>query len=162
MVPGRHPWRRNGRKEHQDPNARLQRSEGLCTEIRKLPNPVQEPRGRRRNPRAGDGQTDTSHAVPCTRSLSRFSRYSCPPPPPSPYDEQLLNSGVLKQINGVISTGKESNVYHATLTREGPNGQELPPIEVAIKVFKTTMSEFKNRTDCINSISFSLLLMRGC
>jgi RIO kinase 1 len=60
---------------------------------------------------------------------------------------RLLNSGVLKEINGVISTGKESNVYHATLTREGPGGEELEPIEVAIKVFKTTLSEFKNRTE---------------
>ncbi|ELU05813.1 hypothetical protein CAPTEDRAFT_219307 [Capitella teleta] len=55
---------------------------------------------------------------------------------------KMLNMGLLDQVNGVISSGKESVVYHA---RGGQAQNVLMPPEVAIKVFKTTLSEFKNR-----------------
>lgn len=57
---------------------------------------------------------------------------------------KLVNGGVLDEINGSISSGKESVVFHGTspLDSSDPSaGSE----EVAIKVFKTTLTEFKNR-----------------
>jgi RIO kinase 1 len=48
---------------------------------------------------------------------------------------KLLNSGVLGEINGCVSTGKEANVYHA----EGRDG------ELAVKVYKTSVLTFKDR-----------------
>lgn len=49
---------------------------------------------------------------------------------------KLLSQGVISEINGCISTGKEANVYHATK----PNGTHL-----AIKVYKTSILVFKDR-----------------
>lgn len=49
---------------------------------------------------------------------------------------KLLNRGVVVQINGCISTGKEANVYHAT----GKDGKNL-----AIKIYKTSILVFKDR-----------------
>ncbi|XP_032407890.1 LOW QUALITY PROTEIN: serine/threonine-protein kinase RIO3 [Xiphophorus hellerii] len=55
---------------------------------------------------------------------------------------KMVNSGVLENINGCISTGKESVVFHA----DGGSLEEQPvPEEVVLKVFKTTLNEFKNR-----------------
>lgn len=49
---------------------------------------------------------------------------------------RMLSQGVISEINGCISTGKEANVYHATK----PDGEHL-----AIKVFKTSILVFKDR-----------------
>ncbi|XP_061820998.1 serine/threonine-protein kinase RIO3 [Nerophis lumbriciformis] len=55
---------------------------------------------------------------------------------------KMVNAGVLDNINGCISTGKESVVFHAN----GGSLDEQPiPDEVVLKVFKTTLNEFKNR-----------------
>ncbi|KAF7649927.1 hypothetical protein LDENG_00133440 [Lucifuga dentata] len=55
---------------------------------------------------------------------------------------KMVNAGVLENINGCISTGKESVVFHA----DGGSLKEQPvPEEVVLKVFKTTLNEFKNR-----------------
>ncbi|XP_047205037.1 serine/threonine-protein kinase RIO3 [Girardinichthys multiradiatus] len=55
---------------------------------------------------------------------------------------KMVNAGVLENINGCISTGKESVVFHA----DGGSLEEQPvPEEVVLKVFKTTLNEFKNR-----------------
>ncbi|KAM9775411.1 serine/threonine-protein kinase RIO3 [Syngnathus typhle] len=55
---------------------------------------------------------------------------------------KMVNAGVLESINGCISTGKESVVFHAN----GGSLEEQPvPDEVVLKVFKTTLNEFKNR-----------------
>ncbi|XP_029979567.1 serine/threonine-protein kinase RIO3 [Sphaeramia orbicularis] len=55
---------------------------------------------------------------------------------------KMVNAGVLENINGCISTGKESVVFHA----DGGSLDEQPvPEEVVLKVFKTTLNEFKNR-----------------
>ncbi|TGZ82993.1 Serine/threonine-protein kinase Rio1 [Ascodesmis nigricans] len=53
---------------------------------------------------------------------------------------QLINRGQIAAINGVISTGKEANVYHAT--SEGEDGRQL---HRAIKVYKTSILVFKDR-----------------
>lgn len=49
---------------------------------------------------------------------------------------KILNKGVICQINGCISTGKEANVYHAT----NADGYER-----AVKVYKTSILIFKDR-----------------
>lgn len=55
---------------------------------------------------------------------------------------KLVNNGVLDSVNGSISSGKESVVFHAYGGEL--NGETLPK-ECAIKVYKTTLNEFKNR-----------------
>ncbi|KAJ0178425.1 hypothetical protein K1T71_006248 [Dendrolimus kikuchii] len=49
---------------------------------------------------------------------------------------KLLNRGIINEINGCISTGKEANVYHAT-SKDGK--------DYAIKIFKTSILVFKDR-----------------
>uniref|UniRef100_G3N771 Serine/threonine-protein kinase RIO3 n=1 Tax=Gasterosteus aculeatus aculeatus TaxID=481459 RepID=G3N771_GASAC len=56
---------------------------------------------------------------------------------------KMVNAGVLENINGCISTGKESVVFHAN---GGSQTDPKPvPQEVVLKVYKTTLNEFKNR-----------------
>merc|ERR1711909_21030 len=61
---------------------------------------------------------------------------------------KMVNGGVLDGINGVVSTGKEAVILHA----DGGPGPERDtdepmnvPNECAVKVFKTTLNEFKTR-----------------
>lgn len=49
---------------------------------------------------------------------------------------KLLNRGIIGEINGCMSTGKEANVYHA-VSKTG--------IEFAIKIYKTSILLFKDR-----------------
>jgi RIO kinase 1 len=49
---------------------------------------------------------------------------------------KMLNKGLINEINGCISTGKEANVYHAVT----PTDEEY-----AIKVYKTAVLSFKDR-----------------
>merc|ERR1719186_1269508 len=61
---------------------------------------------------------------------------------------KLVNSGVLDGINGVISTGKEAVIMHADGGPGPDGGPEVAlnvPKECAVKVFKTTLNEFKTR-----------------
>lgn len=55
---------------------------------------------------------------------------------------KLVNNGTLESVSGSISTGKESVVHHAI---GGSIKDQTLPAEVAIKVFKTTLNEFKTR-----------------
>jgi RIO kinase 1 len=50
---------------------------------------------------------------------------------------RLLSRGVLRQIHGCVSTGKEANVYHAFGAR--------PDEELAVKIYKTSILVFKDR-----------------
>lgn len=53
---------------------------------------------------------------------------------------QMINRGIVSEINGVISTGKEANVYHAlSIDQDGTEKH------VAIKVYKTSILVFKDR-----------------
>ncbi|KAK1967057.1 RIO1 family protein [Colletotrichum sublineola] len=54
---------------------------------------------------------------------------------------QMINRGIVSEIHGAISTGKEANVYHAILHPEGDG----PNIQRAIKVYKTSILVFKDR-----------------
>ena len=55
---------------------------------------------------------------------------------------RFVDNNILDRINGVISTGKEAVILHA---EGGKNEEILVPSECAIKVFKTTLNEFKTR-----------------
>lgn len=54
---------------------------------------------------------------------------------------QLINRGTIHTINGVLSTGKEANVYHALSDSVGAE----PALHRAIKVYKTAILVFKDR-----------------
>jgi RIO kinase 1 len=49
---------------------------------------------------------------------------------------KMLNHGILAEINGCVSTGKEANVYH---------GLDASGKALAIKIFKTSILVFKDR-----------------
>ena len=54
---------------------------------------------------------------------------------------QMINRGVVSEVNGVISTGKEANVYHAMSVSEDSQTE----VHRAIKVYKTSIMVFKDR-----------------
>ncbi|XP_053695038.1 serine/threonine-protein kinase RIO3 [Sabethes cyaneus] len=58
-----------------------------------------------------------------------------------------INNQILSSIDGIISTGKEAVILHGETDPANPNLEEgmLLPKEVAIKVFSTTLNEFKQR-----------------
>lgn len=61
---------------------------------------------------------------------------------------KLIQNLILKRVNGVVSIGKEAVILHA----EGEPNSELKiqiPENCAIKVFKTTVSEYRNRDQYI-------------
>ena len=73
---------------------------------------------------------------------------------------KFINNGILENVNGVISTGKEAVILHAeggpgpepeqaVNSKGGHLEQEVEPMNVpkecVVKVFKTTLNEFKNR-----------------
>ncbi|KAJ6113982.1 hypothetical protein N7523_007299 [Penicillium sp. IBT 18751x] len=55
---------------------------------------------------------------------------------------QMINRGVVSEIHGCLSTGKEANVYHAMSI---PDEDDASPIHRAIKVYKTSILVFKDR-----------------
>lgn len=57
---------------------------------------------------------------------------------------KLISNQVLQQVNGIISTGKEAVILHAD-TDPHYSGELVLPKECAIKIFKTTLNEFKQR-----------------
>jgi len=54
---------------------------------------------------------------------------------------QMINRGLVSEIHGAISTGKEANVYGAVLYPD--NAAE--PVQRAIKIYKTAILVFKDR-----------------
>jgi RIO kinase 1 len=55
---------------------------------------------------------------------------------------QLINRNIVSEIHGVITTGKEANVYHAITI---PDDEDAQPVHRAIKVYKTAILVFKDR-----------------
>jgi RIO kinase 1 len=55
---------------------------------------------------------------------------------------QMINRGLVSEIHGCLSTGKEANVYHAMSI---PDDDDANPIHRAIKVYKTSILVFKDR-----------------
>lgn len=58
---------------------------------------------------------------------------------------QMLNRNIVSEINGVISTGKEANVYHAATIPQAEGEAPVTPLHRAIKVYKTSIMVFKDR-----------------
>lgn len=56
---------------------------------------------------------------------------------------QMINRGVVSEVNGCLSTGKEANVYGALTIPTSE--EESQPIHRAIKVYKTSILVFKDR-----------------
>lgn len=59
---------------------------------------------------------------------------------------QMINRNVVSEIHGVLSTGKEANVYHALSEAPETDG-DTPTAQLhrAIKVYKTSILVFKDR-----------------
>jgi RIO kinase 1 len=58
----------------------------------------------------------------------------------------MLNRGVVDEVNGVVSTGKEANVYHAVTIPKSEDGEgAVAALHRAIKVYKTSILVFKDR-----------------
>ncbi len=59
---------------------------------------------------------------------------------------QMINRGIVSEINGCLSTGKEANVYGA-LSMAAPSSEDPgpTPLHRAIKVYKTSILVFKDR-----------------
>ncbi|WFD25950.1 non-specific serine/threonine protein kinase [Malassezia nana] len=55
---------------------------------------------------------------------------------------KLIRREVITEVNGCISTGKEANVYHATMLPATEGGA---PRSAAIKIYKTSILVFKDR-----------------
>lgn len=55
---------------------------------------------------------------------------------------KMVNNGTLDILNGIIATGKESVLIYA---KGGSNDDGPLPTECALKVYKTTLNEFKTR-----------------
>lgn len=67
---------------------------------------------------------------------------------------KLINNQILEQVNGIISTGKEAVILHANCD-PGYAGELILPKECAIKIFKTTLNDFKQRDRYIKGKIFS-------
>uniref|UniRef100_A0A0B7B4R4 Serine/threonine-protein kinase RIO3 n=1 Tax=Arion vulgaris TaxID=1028688 RepID=A0A0B7B4R4_9EUPU len=59
---------------------------------------------------------------------------------------KLVNSGLLTSIDGVVSTGKEAVIFKAV---GGMKDQQELPKDMIMKVYKTTMNEFRTRAKYI-------------
>lgn len=57
---------------------------------------------------------------------------------------KLINNEILEAVNGTISTGKEAIILHAQGGKFTESDQ-LVPSECALKVYKTTLNEFRTR-----------------
>lgn len=55
---------------------------------------------------------------------------------------KMINNAVLEVVNGIVSSGKEAVVFHA---QGGELEDEPLPANCAVKVFKTTLTDFKTR-----------------
>jgi RIO kinase 1 len=58
---------------------------------------------------------------------------------------QMINRGIVSEVNGCLSTGKEANVYGALSTPCSDGNEDRQPIHRAIKVYKTSILVFKDR-----------------
>ncbi|EFX00431.1 serine/threonine-protein kinase rio1 [Grosmannia clavigera kw1407] len=60
---------------------------------------------------------------------------------------QMINKGLVSELEGVISTGKEANVYAAVLRPLGDSADEPAPATIfrAAKVYKTSILSFVDR-----------------
>ncbi|TFK52439.1 RIO1-domain-containing protein [Heliocybe sulcata] len=57
---------------------------------------------------------------------------------------KMIGRGLVKEVNGCVSTGKEANVYHALSGTPVTESPPLPP-HLALKIYKTSILVFKDR-----------------
>jgi RIO kinase 1 len=58
---------------------------------------------------------------------------------------QMLNKGIVSEVWGCLSTGKEANVYEAISIPSSEGSEQSEPLHRAIKVYKTSILVFKDR-----------------
>lgn len=58
---------------------------------------------------------------------------------------QMINRGIVSEVNGCLSTGKEANVYGALSIPLSESEDAAQPLHRAIKVYKTSILVFKDR-----------------
>ncbi|KAG7395509.1 Serine/threonine-protein kinase RIO3 [Phytophthora boehmeriae] len=59
--------------------------------------------------------------------------------------QKMINRGELDEVHGCVQTGKEAHVYFAVGTDEAT----LQPVQLAVKIFRTTLNEFGNRHEYV-------------
>ena len=60
---------------------------------------------------------------------------------------KMINQGLLSEIHGCISTGKEANVYYALQDSQEDPGK---PKHLAVKIYKTSILRFKDRSKYVS------------
>lgn len=59
---------------------------------------------------------------------------------------KMVNRGLLESVNGCVSTGKEANVYHATIAADPSSSASTSEKgSLALKIYKTSILVFKDR-----------------
>ncbi|KAI9922633.1 hypothetical protein PsorP6_001135 [Peronosclerospora sorghi] len=59
--------------------------------------------------------------------------------------QKMINRGEIDEVHGCVQSGKEAHVYFAMGTDEESN----QPVELAVKIFRTTLNEFGNRHEYV-------------
>ncbi|KAJ8533263.1 hypothetical protein ON010_g13992 [Phytophthora cinnamomi] len=59
--------------------------------------------------------------------------------------QKMINRGELDEVHGCVQSGKEAHVYFAVGTDE----VTMRPVQLAVKIFRTTLNEFGNRHEYV-------------
>ncbi|CAI5730374.1 unnamed protein product [Hyaloperonospora brassicae] len=59
--------------------------------------------------------------------------------------QKMINRGELDEVHGCVQSGKEAHVYFAV----GTDAATLQPVQLAVKIFRTTLNEFSNRHEYV-------------
>jgi serine/threonine-protein kinase RIO1 len=59
--------------------------------------------------------------------------------------QKMINRGELDEVHGCVQSGKEAHVYFAVGTDEATHR----PVQLAVKIFRTTLNEFGNRHEYV-------------
>ncbi|OWZ07247.1 Atypical/RIO protein kinase [Phytophthora megakarya] len=59
--------------------------------------------------------------------------------------QKMINRGELDEVHGCVQSGKEAHVYFAVGTDE----DTMRPVQLAVKIFRTTLNEFGNRHEYV-------------
>lgn len=59
--------------------------------------------------------------------------------------QKMINRGELDEVHGCVQSGKEAHVYYAMGTDEAT----MQPVQLAVKIFRTTLNEFGNRHEYV-------------
>ncbi|CAH0480609.1 unnamed protein product [Peronospora belbahrii] len=59
--------------------------------------------------------------------------------------QKMINRGELDEVHGCVQSGKEAHVYYAM----GRDEATMQPVQLAVKIFRTTLNEFGNRHEYV-------------